>query len=205
MKILLNNKKRKKMKTKLISILVPLFFISSSLFSQHLSFGIKGGANLGKISGQSFKDEFTLAYHVGVFATISGEKWGIQPEVIFNQVNADTANSFSQVTQFKNIDKIQLKSLSIPIMLNYNLNKFLTLQAGPQFGVIIDQNKNMAQNGKDAFKSGNFSVAAGLQLNLLKFRVYGRFVGGVSDLNNIESSDTWKVQTIQLGVGIALF
>lgn len=192
------------MKTKLISIIVPLFFISSSLFSQGVSLGIKGGANLGKISGQSFKDEFTLAYHVGAFVTVSGKKWGIQPEVVFNQVNADTATNLSQVSQFKNIDQIQLKSLTIPIMINYNLNKFITLQAGPQFGVILNQNENLVQNGKDAFKSGNFSVAAGLQLNLLKFRVYGRFVGGLTNLNNLGSNETWKVQAIQLGVGFSL-
>lgn len=192
------------MKIKSILFVAVLLCISSSLFSQSVSVGIKGGANLGKISGESFKDQFTLAYHVGGFVTISGKKWGIQPEVIFNQVNADTANNFSQVTQFNHIDQIQLKSLSIPIMVNYNLTRFLTVQAGPQFGVILDQNKNLTQNGKDAFKSGNFSVAAGLQLNLLKFRVYGRFVGGLTDLNNLGSSDTWKVQTIQLGVGFSL-
>ena len=192
------------MKIKSILFVVVLLCISSSLFSQGVSVGIKGGANLGKISGESFKDQFTLAYHVGGFVTISGKKWGIQPEVLFNQVNADTANNFSQVTQFNHISQIQLKSLSIPIMINYNVTKFLTLQAGPQFGVILDQNKNLTQNGKDAFKSGNFSVAAGLQLNLLKFRVYGRFVGGLTDLNNLGSSDTWKVQTIQLGVGFSL-
>lgn len=193
------------MKTKVISITVLLFFISSSLFSQSVSFGIKGGANLGKISGESFKDQFMLAYHVGGFLTISGKKWGIQPEVVFNQVNADTSNTFSQVAQFNHIDQIQLKSLSIPIMINYNVDKFITLQAGPQFGVILDQYKNLTQNGEDAFKSGDFSVAAGIQLNLLRLRVYGRFVGGLTDLNNLGSSDTWRVQTIQLGVGYSLF
>ena len=193
------------MKTKVIPIITLLFFISTSLFSQGLSFGIKGGANLGKISGESFKNEFTLAYHAGAFLTISGKKWGIQPEVVFNQVNADTATNFSQVTQFNHIDQIQLKSLTIPIMINYNLTKFLTLQAGPQFGVILDQSKNLTQNGKDAFKQGNFSVAAGLQLNILKFRVYGRFVGGLTNLNNLGSNETWQVQAIQLGVGFSLF
>jgi hypothetical protein len=191
------------MKTKLLSIVV-LLFMSSSVFSQGLTFGIKGGANLGKISGHSFKDEFTLGYHVGAFATIGGKKWAIQPEVLLSQVNADTATSFNQVYQFNNVSKIQLKYLTIPIMLNYNLSNLLTIQAGPQFGILLDQNKNLVQNGKDAFKSGDFSLAAGLQLNLLKFRVYGRFVGGVTDLNNIKSDDTWKVQAIQLGVGIAL-
>jgi hypothetical protein len=191
------------MKTKLLSIVV-LLFISSSLFSQGLTFGIKGGANLGKIDGQSFKNEFTLGYHVGAFATIGGKKWAIQPEVLLSQVNADTATSFNQVYQFNNVSKIQLKYLTIPIMLNYNLSNLLTIQAGPQFGILLDQNKNLVQNGKDAFKSGDFSLGAGLQLNLVKFRVYGRFVGGVTDLNNIKSDDTWKVQAIQLGVGIAL-
>jgi outer membrane protein with beta-barrel domain len=191
------------MKTKLLSIAI-LLFVSSSVFSQGLTFGIKGGANLGKISGNSFKDEFTLGYHVGAFATIGGKKWAIQPEVLLSQVNADTATTFNQVYQFNNVSKIQLKYLTIPIMLNYNVSNIFAIQAGPQFGILLDQNKNLVQNGKDAFKSGDFSLAAGLQLNLLKFRVYGRFVGGVTDLNNIRSDDAWKVHTIQLGIGIAL-
>jgi len=191
------------MKTKLLSIVI-LLFVSSSLFSQGLTFGIKAGANMGKIDGQSFKNEYNLGYHVGAFATIGGKKWAIQPEVLLNQVNTDTATSFNQITGLNNISKIQLKYLSIPIMLNYNISNLLSIQAGPQFGILLDHDKNLVQNGKDAFKSGDFSLAAGLQLNLLKFRVYGRFVGGVTDLNNISNDDTWKIQTIQLGIGIAL-
>ena len=193
------------MKNKIISIVALFLFISSSLFSQGLSIGIKGGANLGKISGHTFKDEFALSYHIGAFATIGGEKWAIQPEVLFSQINADTSTQFSDVYAFNHIGQIELKALTIPILLNYKLNQFITLQAGPQFGVIIDQDKNLLQNGKDAFKGGDFSLAAGVQLNLLKFRVYGRFVGGMTDLKNIEADDTWKVQAIQLGVGLSLF
>jgi hypothetical protein len=115
------------MKTKLFSFAI-LLFISSSVFSQGFSLGIKGGANLGKISGHAFKDEFTLGYHVGGFATINFGKFGIQPEVLFNQTNVDTSSEFSDVYQFNHINNIKLNSLSIPIMLNYNLNKFITLQ-----------------------------------------------------------------------------
>lgn len=193
------------MKTKLFSIAILCFF-SSSIFAQSFSFGVKGGANLGKISGESFKDEFTLGYHAGVFATIPlGKKWAIQPEVMLSQVNVDTARDFSQVYQFNHVDKINLQYLAIPILLNYNINKFLTIQAGPQFGIMLDKNKDLLQNGKDAFKTENFAMAAGLQLNLLKFRVYGRFVGGLTDISNIGSADTWKTQSIQLGVGFSLF
>ena len=191
------------MKTKLFSFAI-LLFISSSVFSQGFSFGIKGGANLGKISGQSFKNEFTLGYHVGAFATVNFGKFGIQPEVLFNQTNVDTSSEFSDVYQFNHINNIKLNALSIPIMLNYNLNKFITLQAGPQFGILLDQDKTLLQNGGDAFKSGNFALAGGIQLNLLKFRVYGRFVGGLTNLDNVGDKETWKTQAIQLGVGIGL-
>lgn len=191
------------MKKKFLPLII-LVLISSSLFSQVLTFGIKGGANMGKIDGQSFKDEYNLGYHVGAFVTIGAGKWAIQPEVLFNQVNTDTASDFNQITQLHNVGKIQLQYLSIPIMLNYNLSNILAIQAGPQFGILMDKSKNLVQNGKDAFKTRNFSMAAGLQLKVSKLRVYGRFVGGLSDLNNLENKDTWKVQMIQVGIGIGL-
>lgn len=192
------------MKTKYF-LLIAFVLFSSSLFAQGFTLGIKGGANLGKISGKTFKDEFKLGYQIGGFATIPlGGRIAIQPEVLFNQTNVDTSSQFSDVYDFNHINNIELKRLTIPIMLNYNLNKYLTLQVGPQFGIVMNQDKNLVQNGKDAFKSGDFAVAAGLQLNLLKFRVYGRFSGGVTDIDNVGNNDTWKVQNIQLGVGLAL-
>ncbi|HZI68898.1 MAG: porin family protein [Ginsengibacter sp.] len=191
------------MKTKIIIAAILVFF-SFPLFSQGLTFGIKAGANMGKITGRSFKDAYKLGYHAGAFVTIGGKKLALQPEILFNQVNTDTATSFSQITGFNNVSSIKLHYLSIPIMINYNLANILALQFGPQFGILMDKNKNLVQNGKDAFKSGDFALAAGLQLKLLKFRVYGRFVGGTTDLNNLGSNDTWKVNAIQLGVGLAL-
>lgn len=191
------------MKTKLLSI-IALMLISSSLFSQGITFGLKAGANMGKIDGQSFDNAYNLGYHVGAFVTLGSGKWSIQPEVLFNQVNTDTATDFNQITQLHDVGQIKLQYLSIPIMLNYNLSNILAIQAGPQFGILIDKSKNLVQNGQDAFKSRDFSLAAGLQLKVSKLRVYGRFVGGLTDLNNLNSNDTWKVQMIQLGIGFAL-
>lgn len=191
------------MKTTILAF-IAIFFCTTT-FSQSFSFGIKGGANLGKISGQSFKDQFNLGYHVGAFATIGlGDKFAIQPEVVFNQTNTDTSSRFSQIYQFNHVDKIQLHYLSIPLLLNYNVSKSIAIQAGPQFGVLIDQNKNLLQNGNDAFKSGNFSLVGGIQLKLLKFRIYGRYIGGLTNLDNVGDKESWKATAIQLGVGIGL-
>ena len=191
------------MKTTFFSI-IALMLISSSLFSQGITFGLKAGANMGKINGQSFDNAYNLGYHVGAFVTLGSGKWSIQPEVLFNQVNTDTASDFNQITQLHDVGQIQLRYLSIPIMLNYNLSNILAIQAGPQFGILMDKSKNLVQNGQDAFKSRDFSLAAGLQLKLSKLRVYGRLVGGLTDLNNLNNNDTWKVQMIQLGIGFAL-
>lgn len=178
--------------------------IAGSTFAQ-FSLGIKGGATLNKLTGQSFKDQFTWGYHIGGFAEIGlGKKFSIEPEVLFNQVNLDTSSKFSSVYQFNKISNVQLKYLTIPLLLNYKLNSIIALQAGPQFGILMDQNKNLLQNGGDAFKKGDFAMLGGLQLKLLKFRIYGRYAVGLNDISNIGDKDKWKSQSIQLGVGLAL-
>ena len=160
---------------------------------------------MNKLTGKSFKEEFTFGYHIGAFATLGmGGKLSLQPEVLFNQVNQDTSSSFSSVYQFNKINEVQLKYLSIPILLNYNMSNLFALQVGPQFGILIDQNKNMLQNGGDAFKKGDFSMVGGVQLKLTKLRVYGRYVVGLNDISNIGNKDQWKSQSIQLGLGLAL-
>ena len=191
------------MKIRLLIFTLGIFGFYTA-FSQ-VTFGIKAGTTLNKISGKSFKDEFSFGYHAGAFATVHlGKKLGIQPEVLFNQVNTDTSSNFSSVYQFNHIDKIKLSYLTIPILLNYNLSNILALQVGPQFGILIDQNKDLLKNGGDAFKKGDFSMVGGLQVKLLKFRLYGRYLIGLNDISNINNQDKWKSQSIQLGLGIAL-
>jgi hypothetical protein len=192
------------MKTSLISLATMLLFFSVS-HAQSFTFCVKGGVSINKITGKTFKEEFTYGYHVGGSATIGlSKKFAIQPEVLFNQINTDTSSQFSSIYQFNHINNIKLSYLSIPLILNYNVSNLVALQVGPQFGVLIDQNKNLLQNGGEAFKKGDFAMLGGVQLNILKFRVYGRYVIGLNNLDNIGNKDDWKSQSIQLGVGINL-
>jgi Outer membrane protein beta-barrel domain len=192
------------MKTKLL-LTAAITIINVSAFSQGFKIGAKGGATINKISGQTFKEKFTYGYHIGGFVTIKlSERFAVQPEVLFNQVNVDTSSKFSTIYEFNKLSKVQLKYLSIPLLLNYNAGKILTLQAGPQFGILTNKSKSLVQNGKDAFKSGDFSMVGGVQLKLSSFRVYGRYVVGLSNLNDIDNKDQWKNQSVQLGVGFTL-
>ena len=189
-------------------IILAVTVISISASAQGIKFGPKLGANMGKIDGAGFDEKYSLGYHVGGFVQINlSKKWGIQPEVLWNQINTDTATNIRQVYQNlanQDLKNPQLNYLSIPILLNYNAGKIFTIQAGPQFGILLNKDNNLLENGSNAFKDGDFSLLGGVQLNLLKLRIYGRYVIGLTDISDINNTDKWRNQGIQLGLGIAL-
>jgi opacity protein-like surface antigen len=192
------------MKSKLLLAAI-ISVASSTAFAQKLQIGFKGGATINKISGKTFKEEFSFGYHLGAFASIGlGGKLGIQPEVMINQVNVDTSTSFSSIYKLNKLNNVQLKYLTIPLLLNYNANKLITLQAGPQFGILINKSNTFIENGKNAFKTGDLAMLGGIQLNLTSFKVYGRYAVGLNNINDIDNKDKWKSQSIQVGVGFKL-
>ena len=181
-----------------------LVIFCNSVSAQSFKLAVHVGANMNKIAGQSFSDEYELGYHVGVAPEIMfSKKWGIQPEVLFSQTNTKTSTEFSDIynPSLNEIKDIKLNYLSIPILLTYRPAKIFALQAGPQFGILMSQDKNLLEEGKEAFKKGDFSMVAGAQLYLLGFRVYGRYGIGISNINDIDNRDNWKSQTIQIGAG----
>jgi hypothetical protein len=195
------------MKTK-ISFLIAFVIFSQAAMAQ-LNIGIKAGTNITKIDGRSFKDEFRYGYHVGGFAEIGlGGKLSIQPEVLFNQYNnrVDTAfkNIYQNALDFSNYKDVKLNYLSVPVVLNYKLGNVLSLQAGPQFGILLNQDKTLLENGKEAFNKGDFSMLGGAQINISKLRVTGRYVVGLRNINDIDDKDSWKNQGFQVSVGFAL-
>ncbi len=43
---------------------------------------------------------------------------------------------------------IRLGYLSIPVLLRYNVGNMLTLNVGPQFGILINKDKSVLKNGE---------------------------------------------------------
>jgi Outer membrane protein beta-barrel domain len=192
---------------KIIIVVAAFFVIISQINAQNFKAGIKVGTNVNKITGKSFKEQFTYGYHAGAFTEIKlSNKFYLQPEVIFNQINADTSSDFKKLYNVtaSTVSGIKLNYLSIPILLQLKINKFISINAGPQFGILINQNNSFLQNGKDAFKQGDFSMLGGVQLKFAGIRVYGRYVVGLQNLNDIDNQDKWKNQSIQIGVGLAI-
>ena len=192
------------MKVKLL-IISALTLCTNLTFAQGFKIGVKVGASVNKITGQSFNNQFSFGYHVGGFTTIKiSDKIGIQPEVLINQTNVDTSSKFSDIYAFNKVNGVKLNQLSIPLLLNYSPNKFVSFQVGPQYSILMNKNKTFIANGKGAFKTGDFSMLGGLQLNIAKIRVYARYAVGLSNLNDIDNKEKWKSQSVQLGAGFTL-
>ncbi len=184
-----------------------IFLLPSSSFSQSFRLAIHAGSNMGKLDGKSFKDEYGLGYHLGVAPEIMvSKKWGIQPEVMFNQSNTRTSSEFSDMYKVNGSDlkNVSLNYLSVPLLLSFRPASFITFHAGPQFSVLMNRQRTLLENGGDAFKKGDFAMVGGAQLNIFRLRVYGRYAIGLSELNDIDKQDSWRSETFQLGVGFAL-
>ena len=196
------------MKTKLAIMAIAL--LSMQAASAQFRLGAKAGANLVKVNGKSFKDEFRYGYHLGGFAEIGltrDRKLSIQPEVLFNQYATTLDSNFKSVYENvinSNQSRVKLNYLSIPILVNYKLIGPIYLQAGPAFSILMDQSRTFLQNGGDAFKKGDFAMIGGAQVRLAKLYLNGRYVIGLANINDIDNKDKWKSQVLQLSLGLSL-
>jgi len=195
------------MKTKLLALFSLVLFTQAAMAQFHL--GVKGGVNITKVDGKAFKDEFRYGYHLGGFAEIGlGGKLGIQPEVLWSQNQTRVDSSFSDVyensLQISNYQDVTLNYLSIPVLLNYKLGSLMTLQAGPQFGILLDQSKTLLENGQEAFKKGDFSLVGGAQIHIAKIRLQGRYFVGLNNISDVGDQNKWNNQGFQLSLGLAL-
>jgi hypothetical protein len=196
---------------KLLLASFAVFALSAALYAQGgFRLGIKGGLNLNQIEGVSFNNGFNYGYHLGGFAEIDfTKKFGLQPELLWSQTNTQVSAEFSTlyptlVNSNTLNQNVTLNYLTIPLLLRYNLGGMFTVVAGPQFGILMNKDQNLLQNGQKAFSDGDFAVVAGLQVNLKTLRLYGRYNIGMKNINQIDQQDKWTSQQIQLGVGLRL-
>lgn len=191
------------MPTKIIFFIALLIVSVSARAQFHI--GPKLGVNATKIDGKEFKKEFNTNYLIGGFAEIGfGDRVSINPEVLFGQSSAtrDTAYNPSDIYN-KDQVKAQYNFLSIPLLLNSKLAGPLHIEAGPQYSILLNQDKSLLQNGEEAFKNGEFALVTGLQLKISRFRLWGRYVVGLNSINEIAAQNKWRSQSLQASLGVA--
>jgi hypothetical protein len=180
-------------------------------YGKPVHIGIKGGANLIKLDGKGWDAGMKYGFHAGglVQLKLIG-RFSLQTEVLFSQLRADTARDLSEVVDFIRFSEsraeIKLNYLDIPIMLNIAIDelKAIKLQMGFQYGILLNSSQTLLENGKNAFKSGAFSVLGGFMWQLPGVHFGGRYLIGLDNLNNATNNARWKSQTGQIFIGLTI-
>jgi hypothetical protein len=186
---------------------IALVFTVLHTHAQGFHLGIKAGANLFKVDGESFDQQFNFGYNVGAFSELNfTSSWGIQPELLFNQTNYRTGTEFSDVysggvSNYKG----KLNYLSIPVLVSFRPIPLLSILVGPQFGILLNKDEHLTHNAEQAFKSGDLSLVGGAQLNLAAIKVGARYVVGLNNINDLPNQNSWKNEGWQLYAGFRIF
>ena len=204
------------MKKIIIPALILIF--SSEAISQKIDpsereslirFGVKGGLNLNKIEGKSFKDEFSYNFQLGAFMQINfSRKLGIQPELNFAQATAEQSDDITVIYDdiFLGGDQVKAKLnyLKLAGLLNLNVgpSQRVKLQFGPQWGILLNEKVDSVKTSEDVFKKGEFSVLGGIMFQLPAVHVGTRYEIGLTNINGRDNQDAWKRQSWQFFIGI---
>ena len=185
-------------------ILVAFFFGSSAvaLAQAQFSIGLKGGLNFTNLDVTSISNTYDnrTGYHLGAFTLIKFANIGIQPELIFSQQGSKIA--YQGTTLASNFSY-----LNIPIVFKLYTVAGINLQAGPQFGFLMNNPTVVDHNGvavQNAVKSSDLSLALGVGWDLpFGLTLDGRYNLGLKDVSN-DASYNLKNQVFQISVGYKL-
>jgi len=153
-------------------------------------------------------DRHAASYHGGLTFQIGlTSKISLVPEVLLSQTKLSTNPSIVDVIGNSALkpETYHLNYMIIPLLVQVKPFPMLALQAGPQYGILLDQKKDGKENAQLAFKQGEFSFVGGAKVNLGGFFVYGRYVVGLQNINELQDQANWKTTQWQLGLGLNLF
>ena len=194
---------------KLILSLTAVVLVSSTLYAQGVSGGLKAGLNFANQKYSSDIGDFSpsgrTSFHAGFFLTaMVSESFGVQPELIYNSVGAKI--------EFLGEESIQkLNYLTVPIMLRYNPVPVFNIHAGPQFGFLLSATTEAdgdSEDVKDLMKGLDLGLGLGIGIDLpMGLVASARYNLGLSNTLDSEDDDDGKVtnNVIQISLGYKLF
>ena len=196
----------------LLIVTVPVFAQRNRINDEHenfFRFGAKGGVNVNKITGKSYKEGFNYNFQAGVFLQFNFSRtFGLQPEVNFVQTSSEFTSDANDIYYDLFLGgsqkKAKLNYLEVPVLLNINLgeSKKVKLQIGPSYGGLLKQTIDSLKNNADIYKNGEWAAIGGLWIQLPFVNIGARYKLGLTNLNDIDDRQKWKSQAIQVFVGI---
>lgn len=197
----------------LLIIALPSFAQRNKPDGDHENFfriGAKGGVNINKISGKSYKEGFRFNFQAGIFMQFNfSKRFGLQPEVNFVQSSSEFSKDPNDIYDDLFLDGSQKKSklnfLEVPLLLNINVgeSKRVKLQVGPAYGGLLKQTvDSLKSNINSIYKNGEWAAIGGLFIQLPFVNLGARYKMGLTELNGIDNQQHWRSQSIQVFVGV---
>lgn len=175
---------------KRIALVVLVSFFGLSTYGQGIDLGVKLGANFSNISdAYELEFESKTGFVGGIFLGIKfNEKLAIQSELLYSQQGA----------KFDAGD-IDFSYVSVPVLFKYYLIQGLNIQAGPQFGFVVDE--DVPDVIDNIIESNDFTTTGvvGLGYDLpMGLRVSARYNFGLTEV-----FEGGKNSVVSLAVGFS--
>ncbi|WP_062057979.1 porin family protein [Aquimarina longa] len=176
--------------------LLAITVISFSFYSnaQDIKFGVKGGLNFSELSGDDVKSKNTdgrTGYHIGAVLQVSlAETIALQPEVLYSA---------------QGLKDIDVDYINIPILAKLKFAKFFSVEAGPQFGFVVQDDIEKAFKSVNAdAKAKNFDLSGAVGAGVEFGGFFGqlRYNFGFTDVIDKVKA---KNSAFQVSVGYYIF
>ena len=195
-------------------VAVAMFSLTSQA---QIKFGAKAGMNLSRFT--EVKWNIKPGFHAGAYAQINlMPKFSLQADLMYSMQGGITyyhvplyyfiSDTYTKIYQ-------KLHYVLMPITFQCTPIKYLTIEAGPQFGFALKAshfNKEFFKGVEDtersreyihdreAYNLFDFGLVAGLNFNIIKnINIYARYVIGVTDV--FLRNEYARNQNIMFGVG----
>jgi len=187
-----------------LSIILICLFLTTAVSAQ-VKFGVRAGVSSTDLASKSFRVEnqdvpFSVmiknanyGYHLGLFLQAGGEKFFIQPEILFNSSSVDYTLSEEDMGGVVNtVFKETYNDIDIPVMLGYRLG-LLRLQGGPVGHFHINSSSELTDVSgyEEKFKTFTYGYQAGVGLDIWRLVIDAKYEG---NFNNFGEHFTFSGQ-----------
>jgi len=161
------------MKKLFLLILGVIGFVITT-HAQNIKFGVKAGINFASLSGSSIDTggnlEGSTGYHIGAVAQLGiSSKFVIQPEILYST---------------QGIKDVDIDYINLPVLVKFKFAKFFSIDAGPQFGLAINNDLPKESDPKDF----NLSAVIGVGVEFNSYFIQLRYTPGDIINQNLSTS-----------------
>lgn len=185
--------------------------MSSLTFAQQ--FGVKAGMNVSSLSKDAGLDDnkSKIGFNAGLFMNAPlGQNFSIQPEILYNNLGDKVSYKNQSGVEYASVAR-NLDYISVPVMFQYNATPEFYLEAGPEFGFLVNakvKTDNSILNSTtttsldtDAYKDFNMGLGLGAGYYFTpKIGITARYVAGLTDVYSSNNGDKVKNNNFQVGL-----